>query len=60
MVGRFAAEALPLIADGTMSTVIDKTFPLAEVANAHRHMETNTTIGKVLLIVDAAAAASSL
>eukprot|EP00729_Bicosta_minor_P001694 gene1695-34608_t len=60
LVARFAAEALPLIGNGTMKSVIDKTFPLADVGDAHRLMETNTTIGKVLLIVDAAAAASSL
>lgn len=39
----------PLIANGTVKTVVDKTFPLAEVAAAHEYFDSGTHIGKVLL-----------
>jgi putative PIG3 family NAD(P)H quinone oxidoreductase len=39
----------PLVADGSVRPVIDSTFPLAEVAAAHRLVEASTHIGKVLL-----------
>lgn len=38
----------PLIADGRFKPVIDKTYPLAEVAAAHSHMA-GSHIGKILL-----------
>lgn len=48
---RFAAEMLPLLADGTMRPVIDSRFELADAAAAHHHMESNANIGKILLTV---------
>jgi NADPH2:quinone reductase len=39
------------LADGTLSPVIDKEFPLAEIKGAHELVESNTSIGKVLLRV---------
>ncbi|KAI93553.1 NAD(P)H-quinone oxidoreductase [Rhodomicrobium udaipurense JA643] len=41
----------PLIESGAVRVVIDKTFPLAEAAEAHRHMETNAHMGKIVLTV---------
>jgi NADPH2:quinone reductase len=41
----------PLIAAGTVRPVVHATFPLAEAADAHRLMETNTHIGKIVLTV---------
>jgi NADPH2:quinone reductase len=38
------------IASGQLKLRIDKTFPLAEAAEAHRQLEGRKTIGKVLLI----------
>jgi NADPH:quinone reductase len=38
------------IADGQLKLRIDKTFPLAEAAEAHRQLEARMTTGKVLLI----------
>ena len=35
----------------TISPRIDAVFPLARAADAHRHMESNTTIGKIVLDV---------
>jgi NADPH:quinone reductase len=38
------------IASGTLKVRIDKTFPLAEVAEAHRYLEGRQSKGKILLI----------
>ena len=43
------AKVWPLIAAGSVKVVIDSTYPLAEVAAAHRRMETNAHIGKIVL-----------
>lgn len=48
---QFAAEMSPRFTDGSLRPVIDGRFPLAAVADAHRRIESNTTIGKVLLDV---------
>jgi putative PIG3 family NAD(P)H quinone oxidoreductase len=40
----------PLIEAGKVRPVIDRTFPLAEAAAAHRLMESSTHIGKILLV----------
>lgn len=45
------AKVWPLIAAGQIRPVIDRTFPLAEAANAHRHLEAGTHIGKLVLSV---------
>lgn len=41
----------PLIEAGKIKPVIFKTFPLSEAAEAHRLMETNAHIGKIVLTV---------
>lgn len=43
------AKVLPLLADGTVRVVVDRTFPLAAVADAHRLMEQSGHIGKIIL-----------
>ncbi len=48
---RFAAEVVPLFQSGAVRTVIDSRFPLEQVADAHRHMEANANVGKILLDV---------
>ncbi len=40
----------PLIAAGEIKPVVHATFPLAEAAQAHRLMESNAHIGKIVLI----------
>jgi NADPH2:quinone reductase len=45
----FARQVVPLFAHGTLRAVIDRVFPLAEVAAAHQHLESNETFGKVVL-----------
>jgi NADPH:quinone reductase len=44
-------KAWPLIEAGSIRTVIDRTFPLAEVAAAHQRMESSQHIGKILLTI---------
>lgn len=42
---------LPLMASGKISPIIHQTLPLAQAADAHRIIEANANIGKVLLKV---------
>ena len=48
---RFAAEMLPLFADGRLRPVIDSRYPLDRIADAHRHMEANANAGKIVLTI---------
>lgn len=43
----------PLIETGAVRPLIDSTYPLDQAAEAHRHMETSSHIGKILLQVGA-------
>lgn len=45
----FAREVVPLLANGSIEPVIDSVFPLEEIADAHRRLESNETFGKVVL-----------
>jgi putative PIG3 family NAD(P)H quinone oxidoreductase len=46
-----AANAWPLVADGTVRPVMDRTFALGDVAAAHQRMEKGDHIGKIVLEV---------
>ena len=48
---RFADEILPLFDSGRLRPVIDRRFALADVAEAHRYMESDANVGKILLDV---------
>ncbi|MBI3801674.1 MAG: NAD(P)H-quinone oxidoreductase [Deltaproteobacteria bacterium] len=48
---RFRAKWLPLLAAGRIKPVIDRVFPLAQAADAHRYMEENRNFGKIILEV---------
>ena len=50
---RFAAEVLPLFTTGELRPVIDRRFPLDQAADAHRVMEADANVGKLLLDVRA-------
>ncbi|QYN21456.1 zinc-binding dehydrogenase [Amycolatopsis sp. DSM 110486] len=41
------------IVDGDLVPVIDKVFPLEDYADAHRHLERNDQVGKIVVSVDA-------
>ena len=44
-------EVWPLLEAGRIKPVVDKTFPLAEAAEAHGLMESSAHIGKIVLDV---------
>ena len=46
---RFRTKWLPLLAAGRIKPVIDRVFPLAQAADAHRYMEENRNFGKITL-----------
>lgn len=48
---RFSAEVLPLFESGGLRPVIDSRYPLDRIADAHRHMEANANVGKIVLDV---------
>ncbi len=37
------------LASGAFKPLIDKTFPFAEIVEAHRYMESNAQIGKIVV-----------
>jgi NADPH2:quinone reductase len=44
------ADLIDEVAAGTLSVVIDRTFPLAEAAAAHAYIESRQAFGRVVLI----------
>ena len=46
-----AANAWPLVAEGKLRPIMDRTFPLAEAAAAHARMEAGAHVGKIVLEV---------
>ena len=46
---RFAREVLPWYAAGAIRPVIDSRYPFDAIAEAHRHMEANANVGKILI-----------
>ena len=48
-----AAELFALLASGALRVAIDRSFPLADAAFAHRYIEGRNTRGKLLLDVAA-------
>lgn len=49
-VHRLVAELIERVARGELKVVVDRTFPLAEAADAHRYIESRQAFGRVLLI----------
>jgi putative PIG3 family NAD(P)H quinone oxidoreductase len=45
-----AEHVWPLVADGTIRPIIDRTLPLAEAAAAHARMESGDHVGKIVLV----------
>jgi putative PIG3 family NAD(P)H quinone oxidoreductase len=46
---RFEREMVPWFESGALVPVIDSRFPLDQIADAHRHMEANANVGKILV-----------
>ena len=47
----FARDVVPLLASGVVEPVVDSTFKLEEVREAHLRLESNETFGKVVLVL---------
>jgi NADPH:quinone reductase-like Zn-dependent oxidoreductase len=45
----FSRDLLPLFERGALRAVVDRVFPLAAIADAHRRMESNESFGKVVI-----------
>jgi len=45
-----AEQVIAWIDDGTLDVLIDRTYPLEDAASAHRDLESQETVGKLLLI----------
>ncbi|HEX3253856.1 MAG TPA: NAD(P)H-quinone oxidoreductase [Pyrinomonadaceae bacterium] len=47
----FASDVVPLLAQDAIRPVIDSVFPIEQVQDAHRRLESNETFGKVVLTI---------
>jgi len=45
----FASAVLPLVSRGVIRPVIDQVYPMNEIREAHKRMESNSGIGKIVL-----------
>lgn len=52
IVSDMVSQFWPLIEDGTIRPITDRTFELNDVADAHRALEASSAIGKILLTVE--------
>ncbi len=50
IVAHVVATTWPLVAAGRIRPVVDRTYPLADAAQAHRHLDGGEAVGKTLLI----------
>ena len=54
----FAAEVLPLLEGGIIGPVVERSYPLAQAADAHRQLESDAVFGKLVLQCDGATGSS--
>ena len=48
----FAEQVVPLLADGTITPVVDRVYKLEEIREAHARMESNASFGKIVLLIE--------
>lgn len=48
----FASEVVPLLAKGVLRPTIDSKFSIADIAKAHARLESNETVGKVVVLME--------
>jgi len=48
----FATGVLPLLASGSVSPIIERTYPLAKIGDAHTAMGANENFGKLIILID--------
>jgi NADPH:quinone reductase-like Zn-dependent oxidoreductase len=47
----FVTEVVPLLASGKVKPVVDSTYELKDIREAHSRLESNKTFGKVVLVL---------
>jgi NADPH:quinone reductase-like Zn-dependent oxidoreductase len=52
IVAQFTRTVMPCFSDGSIEPVIYRTYPLDDVAEAHRTMEQSKHFGKIVLTLD--------
>jgi NADPH2:quinone reductase len=50
---RFIADLMPALEEGRLRPIVDRTFPLSELAAAQAYMEADRHVGKVVIRIDA-------
>jgi NADPH2:quinone reductase len=45
----FASSVLPMVSRGAIRPVIDRVYPATEIRDAHERMESNASVGKIVL-----------
>ena len=48
----FAHDVLPLVNRGALRPVIDRAYPIEEIRDAHKRLEANASIGKIVLTLE--------
>jgi tumor protein p53-inducible protein 3 len=51
LIKQFQDEAIHGFLDGKLKVIIDKTWPMEQIAEAHKYMEDNLTMGKIVMTV---------
>src|SRR5436305_204007 len=46
----FAAQVVPLLERGVVKPVVDRVFPLDQIADAHRYLQSNASFGKIVIL----------
>lgn len=52
LANEMSSTVMPLLQDGRLVLQIDRVFPWTQVDDAHRHMSSNSNIGKIVMLVD--------
>jgi NADPH:quinone reductase len=48
----FASQVVPLLARGTVIPVVERVYPMEQIAEAHRDMAANKNFGKLIITID--------
>jgi NADPH2:quinone reductase len=48
----FAAQIVPLLAQGVLKPNVDSVFPISKISQAHERLESNETFGKVVVLME--------
>lgn len=54
----FTEKIVPQFANGTLRSIVDSVFPMEEVQLAHKRMEANENIGKIVIQISSKEEAS--